>query len=948
MRAMRHRLWIVLAAGVVVAGCGPKAGSTDSGRAQPRAGAREVGGPAPLAGPVTINGLNITERETNTVVRIEATGPIQSESYTVFKLTDPMRVVIDIQNSTKGEIGGPYSVANGTVNDVKATFFEDEGNKVSRIMIGLEKIVEYSVRSEGNAIVVEIPREGPMPAVTQMGTSGAAVAEAAAATPPPEAPIAEAAPVATPPVLAEAPAPIEPLPPESVPAPIEEPAPTPEPIAEPVAVAPPPDPVPEPTPEPAPIEPVVPEPVPAPTLAEVIPEPTPEPIVETASPDPIAPEPEPIAPAPEPIAEPVIEPIAEPVVEPVTPAPDPIELIPAPRTAPTSLVKMTALDFDNRNASTSRIIIKTAVPVEYEQLAPEGNTVVLELKGVRVPKSLERALDTSEFKSAVKLISTYQAGDNARVVVQLRENVPNKIVPQGNTYYFDFARPVGMNGTEVAAVSTDAAIAPPGVAPEPSAAPEAIAEPLTDPLVDSPATAPPAVVVGPSNGVRPPEATLADPAFAASASGKVESSGMRKNYTGRKISMDFKDADIHDVLRLIANVSKLNIITSDSVTGKVTMRLIQVPWDQALDIVLQSKKLEMAQEGNIVRIDTITNFTAERDEKAKARDSLSKLLPIDTLMLPVSYAGAGDMQARLSGFLSKEGKITVDDRTNMLLIQDHPEQLNRMRELAKLLDLQTPQVLIEARLVEARTAFSRTIGIQWGGAFNPNPTGLFFPNTFGVRGGNGPLSVGPRGATPEDNLAINLPGPSVSSLALFFGNLGQTFDLDARLGALETTDDIKVVSSPRIATLDNKAARISQGAKIPYLSASQQGTQTQFVDATLELSVTPHITADKSIFMVVSVKNNRPGSLSVGGQPSVDVAEAATEILVKDGDTTVIGGVYVVNQTKSRIGLPWLYKLPFIGPLFRTSTTSEDRRELLVFLTPRIITRSQAQAKNGN
>jgi len=381
------------------------------------------------------------------------------------------------------------------------------------------------------------------------------------------------------------------------------------------------------------------------------------------------------------------------------------------------------------------------------------------------------------------------------------------------------------------------------------------------------------------------------------------------------------------------------------VTGKVTLRLINVPWDQALDIILQSKQLDMARQGNIVRIDTTANFAKERDDKKKAKDALSALLPMHTLLLPVSYATASDMKSRLDSFLSKEGKITVDDRTNTLLVQDHTEPLERIRQLAHTLDTQTPQVLIEARLVEARTSFSKTIGIQWGGAFNPNPTGLFFPNTFGVRGGNGALPTGPRGS-PDDNLAVNLPGPSVSSLALFLGNLGNTLDLDARLGALETTDEIKVVSSPRIATLDNKPARISQGAKIPFLSTSAGGTNTQFVDATLDLNVTPHITADKSVFMTVTVRNNRPGTIAVGGQPSIDIAEANTEVLVKDGDTTVIGGIYVVNNSKSIQGVPGLSKIPFLGFLFRATTTSEDRRELLVFLTPRIITRSQATARN--
>lgn len=965
-KGLKQSLATMCMVAVVASGCGPKKGATDSDRAKPVTNPADgdVGGPAPVPGQLTVTGLKISEKETTSVVRIE-TSEAPGENYTVFKLTDPMRVVVDMQNSAMGEVGGPYTVGNGTVNEVSASFFEDEGNKVTRVMIGLDKIVEYTVQVDGNAVVVEIPREGGVPAVTEMGTgvggTGVAMAESAPVT---EAPVMEA------PVM-EMETPVMETPVEvAVAEPVME---TPVEVA--VAVAEP-EPVMEATPE------AIPEALPAESvpmsepepvlLAEATPEPTPEaplfseaPVTEPAIEQPIAvePEPEPVvaeAPAPEPEPEPFEMAVSEP--EPI-PEATPFRSTPSRNSG--GLVKMTGLDF-KQPADRSSIIIRTQSPVSYEELTPEGNTVVLELKGVRVPKSLERALDTSEFKSAVKLISTYQAGDNARVVVQLREKVPYRVTQQdSNTFHFDFDRPTGMAGVELAQADptptpAEVMMEPVGEQPamtEPAMMEPAMSEPaMAEPMMAEPAMAEPMPMAAPvsapaptRNG-RPVETFLPDPSLAGARplagmqGGSEMETGVQKVYTGRKLNMDFKDADIHNVLRIIANVSKLNIVASDSVSGKVTLRLINVPWDQALDIILQAKKLDMQRQGNIIRIDTLSNFTAEREEKKKAKDGLKELLPVHTLLLPVSYAAASEMKGKLDPFLSKQGKINVDDRTNTLLIQDHREELDRIRELARTLDTQTPQVLIEARLVEARTSFSRTMGIQWGGAFNPNPTGLFFPNSFGTRGGNGALNTGARGQ-PEDNLAINLPGPSVASLALYMGSIGNVLDLDARLGALETSDDIKVVSSPRIATLDNKSAKISQGARIPFLSTSQAGTQTQFVDATLELNVTPHITADKSVFMTVQVRNNRPGAISVGGQPSIDIAEANTEVLVKDGDTTVIGGVYVVNRTNSKQGLPGLYKLPFIGFLFRASTRVEDRRELLVFLTPRIITRSNQAAR---
>ena len=431
--------------------------------------------------------------------------------------------------------------------------------------------------------------------------------------------------------------------------------------------------------------------------------------------------------------------------------------------------------------------------------------------------------------------------------------------------------------------------------------------------------------------------------------GRPEIELLPKRYTGRRISLDFQDADISNVLRLIADVSGLNIVLGEEVKGKITLKLQNVPWDQALDIILKSKGLGQLREGNIIRVDTNANISKLQDEEAKAKESLIKSEDLSTRIIPVNYSKAQTLSTTLKKSLSPRGDITVDEGTNTLIVKDIQKNLDEVSRLIKLLDRQTPQVLIEARIVIANSTFARDLGVQWGAAganlTGNNRFGFFAGPTGGFGSGiPSPTNVTSPDITPPSGFAVNLPA---SGTAGPLGNLGFTFGkfigrpvtLDLRLSAGETTGDTKLLSSPKIVTLDNKEAVIQQGESIPFETVSQSGTQTQFIDATLNLTVTPHITPDGSVIMKIKATKNAIGTFRSArtGAPSIDKREATTEVLVKDGETTVIGGILETQERKTVEGVPWLHKIPILGWLFKRQSKSETNNELLIFITPTIV-----------
>jgi type IV pilus assembly protein PilQ len=430
-----------------------------------------------------------------------------------------------------------------------------------------------------------------------------------------------------------------------------------------------------------------------------------------------------------------------------------------------------------------------------------------------------------------------------------------------------------------------------------------------------------------------------------------------KKYVGQRISLDFKDADLANVFRIIAEVSNLNIITTDDVKGRVSVRLINVPWDQALDIVLKSKALGATQEGNILRIAPLSALRAEDMARLDAKKEVEKLKAslegvIETI--PVNYGKASDLKGKITDLLSEGGKVQIDDRTNTIIIRDLRKNVDDVKALVAKLDTATPQVLIEARIVEVDTAFTRELGVQWGGSYKnessntqwgvtgiQDPSGAFIPGQ--------PLSnskdFSPSSTPP--NYAVNLPA-SVglgSGGGISFGILSDSVRLDLSLSALEASGKGKVVSSPRVVTIDNKEAMIEQGTQIPYSTVSASGTNTEFVDATLSLKVTPHITPEGSVIMKLEAKNDSPGETGASGQPAINKKKATTEVLVKDGETAVIGGILKVTRSEDQDAVPWLSKIPVLGFFFKKDTTVSANRELLIFVTPKILKLEPEQAR---
>ena len=487
-----------------------------------------------------------------------------------------------------------------------------------------------------------------------------------------------------------------------------------------------------------------------------------------------------------------------------------------------------------------------------------------------------------------------------------------------------------------------------------------------------PVPVPVVVPVQPAAPVTPPEKNDASEKDAAAEMKTAEGDKAQLTpFKGAKISLDFKDADIHNIFRLIAEVSNLNIITTDEVKGKVTVRLVNVPWDQALDVILTTKNLIKIEEGNVLRITTLDSVRKDREEKQKeeetllkTRDTKLKLEEPWRKIIKVNYAKAEDIQKLLlekkdegKGFLSPQGSVKADNRTNTLIIQDVRNNLEEIGQLIKQLDSATPQVLIEARVVQAQTTFARSLGVQWGGSYNQTgggnwAWGLTGNNPFAAAGwGFSPGGTSSTGASiPATNLSmpsnfvVNFPASTantnVGGMGISFGKLtGNLVNLDLRLQLGETDGQTKVIARPKLATLDNTKAHIKQGELIPYETTSQAGTQVQFIDAVLLLEVTPHVTPDGAIKMIVKITRDARGSFrtQINQVPSVDKREAATEVLVKDGETIVIGGIYESENNENTQGIPWLMKVPVLGWLFKNQDTLNIRRELLIFITPTIL-----------
>ncbi|SCY25218.1 type IV pilus secretin PilQ [Thiohalorhabdus denitrificans] len=413
-------------------------------------------------------------------------------------------------------------------------------------------------------------------------------------------------------------------------------------------------------------------------------------------------------------------------------------------------------------------------------------------------------------------------------------------------------------------------------------------------------------------------------------------------YQGEKLSLNFQNIEVRQALNILADFADLNMVASDSVGGQLTLRLNDVPWDQALDIILDSQGLGMDRRGNVIRVAPQAELQQQAQQELEAEQKRRELVPLRTEILQINYAKASEVKALLEsqgegegGMLSRRGSISVDERTNSLLVRETPEQLRAVRQMVEKLDRPTRQVMIEARIVKVNTSFERQMGVRWGG-FHTDTTGFEFPNRLDF---SGSLS-GAQNAEPD--LAVDLPaagvgGGAAGSLGMRLGHIANNTTLDLELSAIEAEGNGKIISSPRVVTSNQQEATIKQGTEIPYQEATSSGaTNISFQEAVLSLGVTPQITPDGSLILDVEASNDSVAQNTAAG-PAIDTEEVETQVLVDDGETLVIGGIYAKAEREDETGVPFLRKIPLIGALFRSRTTTTQKDELLIFLTPRIV-----------
>lgn len=609
-------------------------------------------------------------------------------------------------------------------------------------------------------------------------------------------------------------------------------------------------------------------------------------------------------------------------------------------------VRLSDVRFEHRSDRDDVLVALTHSATFAEAKAENGRRR-LTVQGVTVPKGLERTLDVAAFGGLVTTVSCYwdEKKHAATLEAESLADVDSRVANRGTSLVWSFFR----SGTVPTTVT--------GVAADGGAARKARTLHVEQEIHDIPSVTTDYRAAKKAKAVERTVSGEAAAAFTPAIAGQAAEGGGR--YEGRRIDLDLKDADIHNVLRLLADVGRVNIVTSDDVQGSVTIRMRNIPWDQALDIVLQSKNLGMVQKGNIIRVAPLAQLEKEREMQIARRRQELQLAPLETRLIPVSYAQAADIQARAKDLLSSRGSIAVDSRTNVLIVRDVAGNLDQIEELTRSLDTQTPQVLVEARVVEATSRYLRDFGVQWGGdatfsAATGNPTGVAFPNSIGIVGGS-PTGVAPTaGLSPftptvaNPNFAVNLPAAvgagSGGAIGLTFGSVDNNFNLNLRLSAAESNGMLRILSSPRILTLDNHEARIAQGTLIPFSQVSAQGVQTTFQEAKLQLLVKPHVTADGSISMHVKINRDEPdfNQTSARGDPTILKREAETDLLVMDGHTAVIGGIYTRNTGRNLDQVPFFGDIPLIGLLFQHRRASDTRGELVIFLTPRIVNRAEA------
>ncbi len=569
----------------------------------------------------------------------------------------------------------------------------------------------------------------------------------------------------------------------------------------------------------------------------------------------------------------------------------PVAPVGAPSAQATGPRTLRTIDFRRGAEGEGRVLVDLSDPNINVDIRQQGNQVIVDFLGTTVPESLRRRLDVTDFGTPIALVNTTQQGGNVRMVIEPRGLWEHNAY-QSDTRFVVEVKPVKEDPTRLF-------------------------------------------------------------------------QGTRVGYQGERLSLNFQNVDVRALLQVIADFTDLNIITSDSVAGSITLRLKDVPWDQALDIILQSKGLDMRKNGNVIIVAPRDELAAKEKLELEARSQIADLEPLRTENFIVNYQKAEDVRKLLvdgqQRLLSKRGSVVVDPRTNQLFVQDTATRLEEVRRLLQRIDVQVPQVLIEARIVEADDRFSRNLGVRLGGSTGypreiigssvygtvggvgtttaPGPGGTV-TTTTGAGGGIGDVSVG--GFSSNANF-VNLPaaglsgfGPAGASLTLFNAALSRFLTLE--VSALEADGRGKIVSSPRVITADKVKATIEQGTEIPYQQATSSGaTSVQFRKATLKLEVTPQITPEGAIFLDVKVNKDSRGQDTQSG-PAIDTKNVQTQVLVDNGGTVVLGGIFEQIERSTVTKVPLLGDIPVVGNLFKNRVNVNDRSELLIFITPRVVT----------
>jgi type IV pilus assembly protein PilQ len=600
--------------------------------------------------------------------------------------------------------------------------------------------------------------------------------------------------------------------------------------------------------------------------------------------------------------------------------------------APADVVTIYGVEFDSQTER-DRIVVVGEQPVDYLVYEPDPETLVFSFTGAAIdPEAAVRI--APEFGGPISLITSFEQPDvenpEVRLVVKRAPGLQPEISRRGPLLLVDFEH-AGVAAT------------PPVLEDQPGTVvlSELETGTMPEPMLSAPAGEPmPAAGAVAAVAPEMPSGPLAAPAsLEPQASIDVLAEGGLidgKAYIGRRISLDFKDVEIGDVLRLIAEVSDLNVIAGDEVKGRVTIRLVDVPWDQALDVVLLTKNLGFMRVGNVLRVAPAPVIKAEEESRLQERRAKEKLEDLIVKLQPVNYADVADVSAVVQRLLSARGTVHVDSRTNTLIIKDIPSVVDEATALVKAIDTQTPQVMIEAKIVEASLDFSREFGSVWTAGTQPLVDG--FDSGSAAREDLGVSDFRLHDANNFSSLNPITAGPTaLANLGAFI--LDEKLNLDVQLQAAEVNGDGKVISSPRVVTLDNSEAKIEQGVSIPFQTFENGDAALEFVDAVLSLNVTPHITADRSIIMKIEVSRNAPDDsvFTLTGSPAIAKNQVKTETLVKDGRTLVLGGIYVVDKSQRQSRVPYLHKIPVLGAAFRSDEVSDSRKELLIFVTPSIV-----------